>query len=98
MTTTTKRDAINAAMSVADDVAAGRLSPADLDTTLVEACKALLGDVRGPDDPLFDLQVAVARGVLGVGGIPADELTEWAAVARRLADSAPADTSPPDAD
>ena len=30
MTSTTKRDVIEAAMSVADDTAAGRLSPADL--------------------------------------------------------------------
>ena len=89
MTITAKRDAIEAAMSVADDVAAGRLSPADLDATLVETCKALLGDVRGASDPLFDLQVDITRGVLAAGGIPAGELAEWAAVARRLADTDP---------
>ena len=71
--------------------------PADLDQTLAAECKALLGDVEGPDDPLFDLQVAVARGVLAAGGIPADELTEWAA-ARRLAEGTrprPTVTRPP---
>jgi len=90
VTTTAKRDAINAAMSVADDVAAGRLSPADLDQTLVETCKVLLGDVVGPSDPLWSLQVDVARQVLAVGGIPAGELAEWTAVARRLAEGDPA--------
>lgn len=93
--TTTKRDAIEAAMSVADDVAAGRLSPADLNATLAETCKALLGDVRGPDDPLWSVQVDIARGVLAAGGIPADELTEWTAVARRLAESDPAPADAP---
>mgnify|MGYP001321843132 CR=1 FL=1 len=86
MTTTAKRDAINSAMSIADDVAAGRLSPTDLDATLAETCKALLGDARGPDDPLFDLQVDIARKVLAAGGLPPGELAEWTAVARRLAE------------
>ncbi|MBF6161058.1 flagellar hook-length control protein [Nocardia cyriacigeorgica] len=87
-------------MSVADDVAAGRLSPADLDATLVETCKALVGTVVGPSDPLWSVQVDIARGVLAAGGIPAGELAEWAAVAQRLADAdpAPAETAPGDAE
>lgn len=98
--TTTKRAAIEAAMSVADDVAAGRLPPADLDQTLATECRALVGNVVGPSDPLWSVQVDIARGVLAAGGIPPGELTEWLAVARRLAESdpAPADAAPPDAD
>jgi hypothetical protein len=83
---TSKGDTIKAAMEVAEDVAAGRLDPADVDKAATDACRELFGTVIGPDDPLWSLQVEVCRGVLGVGGaIPAGELTEWAAVARRRA-------------
>jgi len=87
VTTTAKRDAINSAMSIADDVAAGRLSPTDLDATLAAECRALVGSVVGPSDPLWSVQVDIARGVLAAGGLPPGELAEWTAVARRLADA-----------
>ena len=54
-------------------------------------CSTLLGNVTGPDDPLWPLQVEVCRAVLAAGGIPADELSEWLAVARRCAAAAPTD-------
>ncbi|WKG01393.1 flagellar hook-length control protein [Mycolicibacterium sp. HK-90] len=85
MTTITKRDAINGAMSIADDVAEGRLSPATLEAQLQTELRALVGTVIGEGDPLFALQVEIARGVLAVGGVPADELAEWLAVARHRA-------------
>jgi len=85
MTTITKRDAINGAMSVADDVAEGRLAPADLEAHLETELRALVGTVVGEGDPLFALQVEIARGVLAVGGVPTDELAEWLAVARHRA-------------
>jgi hypothetical protein len=85
MTTITKRDAINGAMSIADDVAEGRLSPATLEAQLETELRALVGTVIGEGDPLFALQVEIARGVLAVGGVPTDELAEWLAVARHRA-------------
>lgn len=77
------QDAIKAAMSVAKDVAEGRLDPAELDATVVAECRALFGRVDGREDPLWDLQLDVARQVLGLDGIPVDELAEWLAVARQ---------------
>jgi hypothetical protein len=85
MTSVTKRDAVNAAMSVATDVAEGRLSPTDLETTAVMELRQLVGEVVGPGDPVWDLQVQIARGVLALDGVPADELSEWLAVARQRA-------------
>ncbi|QLL08849.1 flagellar hook-length control protein [Mycobacterium vicinigordonae] len=76
-------DVIKAAMSIAKDAAEGRLDPADLDAELAEQCRQLVGQVVGEGDPLFALQCQIARGVLAVGGIPADELGEFLALARR---------------
>ncbi|WP_078290447.1 hypothetical protein [Mycobacterium sp. D16R24] len=83
MTTMTKRDAVDAAMSVAEDVASGKLDPATLEQQAVAELRELVGTVVGEDDPLWDLQVQIASGVLASGGIPTDELSEWLAVARR---------------
>lgn len=78
-----KSTAIKAAMSIANDVAAGNLDPAALEQQAVAECRRLFGYVAGPDDPLWELHVEVARQVLAVGGgIPADELAEWVAVER----------------
>ncbi|WP_420093559.1 flagellar hook-length control protein [Mycobacteroides abscessus] len=98
----TKHDAISAAMDLADDVAQGRVDPAELDASLEAACRDLMGTIAGPDDPLWALQVQIARGVLAAGGIEPDELAEWAAVGRRRAQGGlepaePADV-PTDAD
>jgi hypothetical protein len=93
MSTSTKRDAIEAAMAVAESVSSGELSPDQLEQQLVAECRALVGTVvgPGPDDPIWELQVSICRGVLAAGGIPADELAEWAAVARRRESPAPLD-------
>lgn len=80
---TTKRDTIEAAMSVADDVASGKLDPATLERQMVEELHELVGSVVGEDDPLWPLQTDVARGVLAAGGLDASEISEWAAVAHR---------------
>jgi hypothetical protein len=81
----TTEDVIKSAASVARDVAEGRLDPAALDAAVAEECRELFGTVAGPVDPLWPLQVDVARQVLALGGVPADELTEWTAVVRRRA-------------
>lgn len=82
-----KESAVKAAMSIATDVTEGRLDPDVLDAQALDECRALFGRVAGPDDPLWSLHVDVARQVLMVGGgIPADELAEWAAVEKRAED------------
>jgi hypothetical protein len=87
--------AITAVMRVAKDLAAGRVSPADIQGPAVAQCRELFATVSGPDDPLWELQVGVARGVLAADGIPVDELAEWLAVTRAAqgVESAPAEPS-----
>jgi hypothetical protein len=85
MTTMTAEDAIKAASSIARDVADGTLSPVTLEAQLETELRGLVGTVVGEGDPLFALQVEIARGVLAVGGVPTDELAEWLAVARHRA-------------
>lgn len=79
----TPEDVVKAAASIARDAAEGRLDPAQLDTALAVACKQLVGVVVGPDDPLWALQLNVARQMIAAGGVPTDELAEWLAVQRR---------------
>jgi hypothetical protein len=78
-----KRDAVSAALDLAEDIGSGKANPAELDRELVDTCRSLLGTVAGPDDPLWPLHVDVARQVLAAGGVPVDELQEWAAVLRQ---------------
>lgn len=85
---TTVDDVIKSAAGVARDAAEGRLDPAELDQAVAEECKALFGTVVGLEDPLFAVQLDVARQVLAVGGISASEVAEWAAVLRRRAGGA----------
>lgn len=79
---TTTHDVIRAAASVGRDVAEGRLPPSMLGKAVADECRELFGAVVGPTDPLWPVHVDVARQVLALGGVPADELTEWRAVAR----------------
>jgi hypothetical protein len=81
--TASVEDLIKSAASVARDAAEGRLDPAALDAAVSDECRSLFGVVVGRDDPLWALHVDVARQVLGLGGVTADELSEWLAVARR---------------
>lgn len=83
MTMMTKRDVVTAAMSLADDVAEGKLDPATLEQQAVAELRELVGTVVGEEDPLWSLQLQVASGVLAAGGISTDELSEWLAVQRR---------------
>jgi hypothetical protein len=77
---------IKAAMAVARDVAEGRLDPDELGQAAADECRQLVGTVVGSTDALWPLHVDIARQVLALGGVSADELTEWAAVARRRAE------------
>lgn len=85
MSTLTKRDAVDAALTLAQDVAEGRLSPTVLESQAVAECRELFGTVAGPDDPLWELHRDIAHQVLALDGVPADELAEWLAVARQRA-------------
>ncbi|MEN4449988.1 flagellar hook-length control protein [Mycobacterium sp. SM3041] len=73
---------IKAALAVAEDIASGKLPAGELDAMVAGECERLFGRVAGPGDPLWELQCQVARKVLGMGGIPANELAEWLAVTR----------------
>ncbi|WP_396913215.1 flagellar hook-length control protein [Mycolicibacterium sp.] len=99
MTTMTPEDTIKAASSIARDVADGRLSPTDLEHHAIAELREMVGTVAGPDDPAWSLQCDIARQVLALDGVPADELAEWLAVARQRVGEAvsaptPAGTSP----
>ncbi|MCP9271136.1 flagellar hook-length control protein [Mycolicibacterium arenosum] len=99
MTTVTPEDTIKAASSIARDVAEGALSPTALQDQAVAELREMVGTVVGPDDPAWSLQCDIARQVLALDGVPADELAEWLAVARQRAGEAvstpaPADTPP----
>lgn len=83
MTHMTKRDGVEAAMSVAEDISAGRLDPVQLEADVVTVCRQLFSDVAGPDDPLWPLQIEVTRAVLARHGRPAAEVAEWVSAARR---------------
>ncbi|BBX00919.1 hypothetical protein BST36_29680 [Mycolicibacterium moriokaense] len=78
-----KKHAVDAAVSIADDVTTGRLDPEQLEAEAVKACREVAGTVLGPEDPIWPLQVDIARQVLAIGGaICANELAEWSAVER----------------
>jgi hypothetical protein len=81
----TKREAVDAAMGLAEDVAEGRLDPAVLEQQAVAELRELFGEVVGPDSPAWPTQLEVARGVLAAGGLGLDEQSEWLAVARHKA-------------
>lgn len=80
---TSGQTAIKAAMSIAGDIAEGRLLPSQLAAAALDECRAWFGAVGGPLDALWPLQVDVGRQVMALGGYSANELAEWAAVARQ---------------
>ncbi len=96
MSTLTKRDAIDAALSVADDVAHGRLDPTALQQQAVSECRELFGTVIGDGDALWTLHADVARQAVGLGALSPDELREWAAVLDRRTGAAVEPPAPHD--
>lgn len=75
-----RKAAADEALDLAEDLAAARVDAADLVAAAVEAARDVAGTVTGPRDPVWELQVQICRDVLALGGVPADELAEWAAV------------------
>ncbi|MCB0924954.1 MAG: flagellar hook-length control protein [Mycobacterium sp.] len=94
---TTRKAAALAALDLAQEIHDGKVSVANLESELTDAARALVGVVVGPDDPLWPVQIDVARQVLASGGLSADEVAEWLAVLRRRAGDAqtPAETPEP---
>lgn len=95
MTAVTKRDAVLAAVGLAEDIDAGKIAPDELGRAAAEECRELFGVAVGPDDPLWPLHVDIARQVLALNGVPAGELAEWASVARLRAERVAAALEPP---
>ncbi|WHU48668.1 flagellar hook-length control protein [Gordonia sp. L191] len=96
-----RKAVITAAMDLAADVAENRLDPAELTAQLNAEARTLFGAVVGPHDPLWPLQLDVTRQMLAAGGVPADELSEWLAVARRreaVSSETGSETQPPEPD
>lgn len=85
----TKRDAIDAALQLAEDLNDGKIDSAGLDIELASTCRALVGAVTGPDDALWPMQVDIARQAIALGALTADELSEWATVMRQRATEPP---------
>ncbi|SIL05527.1 hypothetical protein [Mycobacteroides abscessus] len=83
MSATTTADLIRAATSVARDVSDGKLDPAALEAEMLTELRDLFAVVVDEHDPLWPLQVDVARQVVSRGGIPTDEMAEWLSVQRR---------------
>ncbi|MEU7767916.1 flagellar hook-length control protein [Nocardia sp. NPDC049190] len=96
--TVTRTQLVDEVMTVAGDIADGRLDPAALERRAAEACTDLMTTTFDPHGPIREAQVAVARGVLAAGWLTADEVAEWAAVLRRAeatADPADSDSDRP---
>lgn len=98
MTTATKADAINGAMSIAEDIASGELDPADLERQAITELTALMDVEPDPGSPLAELMADVCRRALARGALPANEIREFAAVvaAREAAASGGTATVPAD--
>lgn len=89
---TTTEDAIKAAMSVARDIAEGRLDPAALAAVTAEEQRAAFGRVAGPGDELWPLHEDITRQSIALGAMTTDELAEWVAV-RRTVEGQPVEPS-----
>lgn len=75
--------AFDSAMDLADEIATGKIDPAELERQAVAECRRLFGTVAGPDDPLWSMHCEIFHRVLEIGGaVSADELGEWVAVYR----------------
>jgi hypothetical protein len=93
----TKRDAVDAAMSVAQDVADGKLDPAELEAAAVAELGELFGTVVGEGDPSWPMHCSIAKQAIALGALSGDELAEWAAVFRQRGDEPVSQPDPDEA-
>lgn len=75
-----KKQAVDAAVSIAEDITTGKLTPAQLEAQAAAETRALVGLVIGPGDPLWELHLDIMRQAVALGGMSAAEHAEWAAV------------------
>lgn len=75
-------DAVDAVAVLMRQVAEGTLTGAAMADRAAQRCYEVFAGCDGPTDPLWPAHVAIARSVLGFGGLPAAELSQWLAVAR----------------
>lgn len=85
-----KKAAMEAAVSLAEDVSFGRLDVATLERQAADECRALFSTVIGPGDALWELQCDVMRQCVALGGMSWQEHAEWAAVLRPPEQAEPA--------
>ncbi|MCA4726894.1 hypothetical protein [Mycolicibacterium fortuitum] len=64
------------------EVTEGTLTGATMTERAADRCRQMFGSVAGSEDPLWPVQLDVARQVLGRGGIAAAELAQWLSAAR----------------
>jgi hypothetical protein len=77
-----KKLAVDAVLTIAGDLQEGRIDVTQLDAETLAEGRKLFGTVVGPDNPLWPLQVDVARQCVSIGALSVDELAEWVAVFR----------------
>lgn len=77
-------------------VSEGRLTAATMAEAAETRCREVFGTCDGPTDPLWSVQIEIARQVLGHGGIPASELSQWLSVARSRENPCAGTTTPGD--
>ncbi len=82
-----RRGDVAEAKFLAHELATGRLDQAEIDRLVLEESRDLFANVVGPGDVLWPVQVEVARRVLALNGLPANEIAEWAAVVQAYEDS-----------
>ena len=75
-----QRQAVAQARNVLQRLSSGRLEVADLERQTADEARIQFSTVEGPGDPMWESHVEIARRVLSLNGLPADEVGEWAAV------------------
>jgi hypothetical protein len=88
-------DAADAVAVLMRQVAEGTLTGAVMAGQAAQRCREVFAVCDGPTDPLWPAHVEICRSVLGFGGLPAAELTQWLAVARNREDPAGSTLRPP---
>lgn len=83
MSAQSRREFADGAMRLARDAAEGRIDPDDMVPAFLDETRELCGQVIGPGDPMWTVQVEITRDVLGLGGIPYDEMVAYVEIARQ---------------
>ena len=77
MSAQSRREFADGAMRLARDAAEGRIDPDDMVPAFLDETRELCGQVIGPGDPMWTVQVEITRDVLG----PVDAVYDRAALA-----------------